>query len=100
MNLRQRVLKRIYGFSMDNISIGRIIDIVRKSTHIVDEKGLIEGLRQYFVPEQPMEPYPVLQHDNDLADFVLPNNILIKEDVTNWKEAIKIAAAFFYLIIM
>lgn len=74
----------IRGFSFDSI-----LEVIQLYADIKDEDGLKSGLKSYFNSND--ANVPVVTRPN-LLQLLSKNNIQIVEEVSNWQEAIKVAA--------
>lgn len=91
--LIREVRKSLYGFSVPDFDVNELIDVIRPHVTILDQAALTKALRRFFskqkfeIREQKELDKPVL------SDLITKETIQIIESVSDWEEAIRVAAA-------
>ncbi|MEK5521671.1 PTS sugar transporter subunit IIA [Heyndrickxia sporothermodurans] len=90
VQLRQRVMKTIFGLNSSVINVNQIVDIIGKYAKIEEKQGLINALQDYFSIQ---ESDPTKQKAGCyLSDLITPETMVIRDHVDSWHDAIKIAS--------
>ncbi|MBL5772623.1 transcription antiterminator [Bacillus sporothermodurans] len=90
VQLRQRVMKTIFGLNSSVINVNQIVDIIGKYAKIEEKQGLINALQDYFSIQ---ESDPTKQKQGCyLSDLITPETMVIRDHVDSWHDAIKIAS--------
>ncbi|MFD0828895.1 BglG family transcription antiterminator [Neobacillus sp. M.A.Huq-85] len=90
VQLRQRVMKELFGLNASVISVDHIVSIVEKYAKIEEKQSLVNALQNYFSNQ---EITPVEQKNGYLlSDLLTPETIVVREQVHSWHDAIKIAS--------
>src|SRR5699024_2494849 len=90
--LRQRVLKSIYGYKLDDFSEEKLLMIIKQYARVLDEEKLMKELTHYLKYDDATKYLEPNYSSQNLPDILQPGNITIVKNVTDWKEAIEIAA--------
>lgn len=88
-NLLKKINSQLDENQKQSASVEALMDIIHKYADIRNESGLLKELKQHLaksVPFQAERPKP------SLGDLLTKENILFKENVGDWEEAIKIAS--------
>lgn len=91
-HLRQRVLKSIYGYKLDDFSEEKLLMIIKQYARVLDEEKLMKELTHYLKYDDATKYLEPNYSSQNLPDILQPGNITIVKNVTDWKEAIEIAA--------
>ncbi|MGP4064300.1 BglG family transcription antiterminator [Oceanobacillus sp. M65] len=94
-NLRQRVMKKVFGYDQDLIDVDKLIDVIQSSTNIVDKNRLKQDLQSYFQQTDHNNRDIVQLHTEshpNLNELLTPEMIAITNEVESWKEAIQLAS--------
>ncbi|MCD4838218.1 BglG family transcription antiterminator [Neobacillus sedimentimangrovi] len=89
--LRQRVMKEIFGLNTNVINVDQLISIIGKHAKIHEMKALERDLQEYFAFQISKEEEKKSPGYN-LADLINLQTITIKENVDGWHDAIELAA--------
>lgn len=93
--LRKRVMQALYGYSPGTLSVEEIFAVIHRHGDIKNESKLKKEL--YLLLEEKQLStglaIPVKQHRLDLTDFLTEDVITIVPSVTDWKDAVRQAAA-------
>jgi len=90
LQLRQRVMKEIFGLNSNVINVHQILNIIEKHAKVVEKQALKNELQEYFTSQSSngQEQKVTIQ----LSDLIHLDNIILKDYVESWHEAIEIAA--------
>ena len=95
--VRENILSQLYGITSNQLSVERIMEIVREHTSISDEKQLISNLTSYiYVHAVPPKQAISLGKDKSNPSLLelLPKERIVKVNkVRDWKEALYLVAA-------
>ncbi|MBP1948394.1 transcriptional antiterminator/mannitol/fructose-specific phosphotransferase system IIA component (Ntr-type) [Virgibacillus litoralis] len=93
-NLRQRVMKRIYGVDNDLFNSDKLIEIIGESSTINNKEKLKEDLQKYLLQQSNHQGEVKVGADNNpsLEDLITEETITVINQAEDWKEAIKIAS--------
>ncbi|MDC3424577.1 BglG family transcription antiterminator [Aquibacillus sp. 3ASR75-11] len=93
IQLRQRVMKRLYGFKSEAFDIERMIRIIEKSADIHSRKNLIADIQEFFNPIK-SELFLEEQQDGnpDLYQLINEDTIQMIDSVPDWETGIRHAA--------
>lgn len=85
--LRNRVLQEISNVGgSNNVTVEKLLDIIRRYTVITNEKDLYEELSGVLQMDQPL----ILKRKSaSLVDFLVQPNVQLFKDQISWKELIK-----------
>ncbi|CAH0345456.1 hypothetical protein BCI9360_01742 [Bacillus sp. CECT 9360] len=92
--LRKQVMSAVHEYIPNEIDIKNVLNIVRKHATIQDENALVREMEKYFHKEN----YATVVEHNDysmdlnLDELIIPENIMLKDSVDSWEEAIRISA--------
>lgn len=90
LQLRQRVMKGIFGLDSSVINIEQLINVIEKHAKVEEKQLLEKALQNYFSFQATNEISQ--KSDYVLSDFITPETIVLQERVEDWKEAIALAA--------
>lgn len=97
IQLRKRVMQDLYGYVPNALSVEEIFSIVRKHGEIKDEQKLKKDLQALLEAKQESTGLSIQslrkQERPGLTDFITEEVITIASNVSDWKEAIRLAAA-------
>ncbi|MRH41528.1 PRD domain-containing protein [Aquibacillus halophilus] len=93
IQLRQRVMKWLYGFNSETLDIEQLISIIGKSADIHSSENLILGIQEFFNPikSEPFEEEPK-DENPDLYQLINVDSIQMIDAVPDWKTGIRFAA--------
>lgn len=89
--LRKQVIATIDKKSYENIKMTQLIETIKQNAIITDETALITSLSSLFQENPKREVKDGHIHSYGLRQFLPSDFIQYKDNVENWKEAIKIA---------
>lgn len=94
LQLRKRVMQELYGYMPSMLSVDEIFRIVSKYSDVKNENKLKKELHSLLEVRQELPHIPNIKKQErlDLADFITAETITIETSVSDWKEAIRIAA--------
>lgn len=94
--VRENILSQLYGISSNQLSVERIMDIIREHTNIADEQQLISNLTSYIyvhaVPPKQKIALGTDESNPSLAELLPKERIVKVKEVSDWKEALYLAA--------
>ncbi|AGK55438.1 BglG family transcription antiterminator [Bacillus sp. 1NLA3E] len=90
VQLRQRVMKEIFGLNSSVINVDQIMNIIEKYVKIEGKQSLMNALQDYFSTQETSEKQQ--KHGFTLSDLITPERIILRDNVENWQEAISIAS--------
>jgi mannitol/fructose-specific phosphotransferase system IIA component (Ntr-type) len=90
VQLRQRVMKEIFGLNSSVINVDQIMNIIEKYVKIEGKQSLVNALQDYFSTQETSEKQQ--KHGFTLSDLITPERIILRDNVENWQEAISIAS--------
>lgn len=90
LQLRQRVMKEIFGLNSNVINVDQLISIIEKHAKIEEKQALKKDLQEYFTFQISSEN----EHKTGyyLSDLINLETIILKDHVDSWHQAIEIAA--------
>ena len=91
LQLRQRVMKEIFGLNSNVINIDHLITIIEKHAKIQEMEALEKDLQEYFT-FQISNDKELNSTGYNLADLLNLQTITIKDHVDGWHHAIELAA--------
>jgi len=91
LQLRQRVMKEIFGLNSNVINIDQLIATMEKHGKIDDREALEKDLQEFFTFQMPSENASKFNGYN-LSDLINLQHIKVVDQVESWYEAIEIAA--------
>ena len=91
-NLRNRVMKRIFGMQPETIDFEQLLNVIEKSANIFDRGRLLRELQQFLLPQKNADYQNYNDSNPNLSDLLTIDMITILEDVSDWKEAIRVAS--------
>lgn len=90
VQLRQRVMNKIFGLNTSIINVDQIMNIIEKFVKIDDKQPLANALQEYFAIK---ETNQIQQKQGyTLCDLITPDTIILRDEVESWAEAISIAS--------
>ncbi|VDK13468.1 hypothetical protein OAL24_00267 [Oenococcus sicerae] len=89
IKLRYRVLNE-FGLKNIEITLDKIIQIVRKHVNSIDVTGLKGDLKQWLSTEQ--QTYSIQKELPDLSDYIAPQFMRLLDKKVDWQDALEIAA--------
>jgi transcriptional antiterminator/mannitol/fructose-specific phosphotransferase system IIA component (Ntr-type) len=90
LQLRQRVMKEIFGLNSNVINVDQLISIIDKHAKIEEKQALERALQEYFTFQVSSENEQ--KTGNHLSDLMNVNRIILKDHVDSWHQAIEMAA--------
>lgn len=95
MQLRKRVMQELYGYVPSALNVEEIFSIIHKHGQIKDEKKLKKELQTLLEAKQAGAGIQTLKKQErlDLTHFINESTLTIVPSVSDWKEAIRLAAA-------
>lgn len=94
--VRENILSQLYGISSNQLSVERIMEIVREHTNIADEQQLISNLTSYIyvsaVPSRQKLNLGKEETNPNLMELLPKERIVKVNKVEDWKEALYLAA--------
>lgn len=92
--LRRQVMFDLHGYIPFEVNVKDILTIVNEHATVTNEAVLEEALLSYFNSGDESTSGKQESEDRlaNLSEFLTPTNITLKESVTSWEEAIRIAA--------
>ncbi|MFD1449060.1 BglG family transcription antiterminator [Oceanobacillus profundus] len=91
-NLRQRVMKKIFGVSNEVLNIDKLMEVIEKSSTINNKERLIEDIQKFLQSSYRSESYIHKDMNPNLDDLITTDMITIIDQASDWKEAIRIAS--------
>lgn len=90
LQLRQRVMKEIFGLNSNVINVDQIISIIEKHAKVNDANSIKRDLQEYFTSQGSTQNEQ--KSGYRLSDLMNLDTIVLKDDVDNWHDAITVAS--------
>jgi mannitol/fructose-specific phosphotransferase system IIA component (Ntr-type) len=92
IQLRQRVMKEVFGLNSSVINIDKIMKIIEKYAKLQDKQALANALQDYFLTQESESGGVEQKKDYVLSDLITPDMIVLRDKVESWQEALSIAS--------
>jgi mannitol/fructose-specific phosphotransferase system IIA component (Ntr-type) len=93
VQLRQRVLKEIYGLNTNVINMEQLMNTIERYATVKNKESLLNALQDHFSLENgKQEKDSQTKADLSLASILTPDRIMVKKEVVDWVDAIRIAS--------
>lgn len=90
VQLRQRVMKEMFGLNSSIINVDQIMNIIDKFVKLDKKQPLANALQDYFSTKETAEVQK--KQGYTLRDLITPDTIILRDEVESWEEAITVAA--------
>lgn len=92
--LRNQVMLEIHGYVPNDIDINQVVEIISNHAAIRNEKELARALEGYFKRDDNSAIIKQVQESDELNlnEMITPDRIILRNTVSSWEDAVRIAA--------